>query len=129
MASVAFAPTESADEGVLRLIQHTALWHLLLLLLLAACCCCGLQINCITAKNNQLQGRVQALGSDHSSLLSRLVDVTGKWQATVVDNAQLHQENGQLRLQLAQLQQQLALVQQQMQHVLGQAQQLQTHPW
>jgi predicted nuclease with TOPRIM domain len=58
-----------------------------------------------------LEQWLSALRCDHNSLLGRLAEVTGKWQATVAQNQQLHQHNGNLQAQLADAQQQLAMLQ------------------
>lgn len=87
-----------------------------------------LQLSSLCSKNAELQEKVAALRTDHSTLLHRLAHVTGKWQATVVENAQLNQENGRVSAQLAQLQHQLAMAQQEVQllrHTMQQQQQQQ----
>jgi predicted nuclease with TOPRIM domain len=80
---------------------------------------CLLQLAAATSKAADLQRRLTVLQADHSQLLSRLSDVTRKWQATVAQNQQLHQHNGSLTAQVADAQQQLALLQQECLHYKG----------
>lgn len=70
-----------------------------------------------TMKTNQssLRTRLESVRSENLSLLSRLSDITGKWQQTVGLNASLQQENAQHKAELAELQQHLTAMQAQLQ--------------
>jgi predicted nuclease with TOPRIM domain len=70
-----------------------------------------LQLAAASNKAAALEKQLSTLRSDHNLLLGRLSEVTGKWQATVAQNQQLHQHNGNLQAQLADAQQQLAMLQ------------------
>jgi regulator of replication initiation timing len=70
-----------------------------------------MQLAAAAHETAQLQERLTALRADHSQLLTRLSEVTRKWQGTVAQNQQLHMQNGSLQTQLGEAQQQLALLQ------------------
>lgn len=76
-------------------------------------------------KHSEAKQKLETLRSENTDLLSRLSDITGKWQATVALNASLQHENAKSKTEVVDLQQQIRDMQAQLQ----QLQQMQMQQW